>query len=212
MRQDFCSFVLMRRSMPKYSLIAKTAATFALAVLCFVGGVNPAAAQSHLEPDQKRFGFYFKSLFTSKRKFCKIARVYTGLSAGQMVETSQGKGTVENFIVRKKVYYFYRYANGKQQEKKRVKKKIPAVKQIVVKVPDESDGGIFSSFKNNDSRASLKKVRLSEEETKKLMIKHLVLRGKIRWLLMLYPEEKRNLQKHIQRYAPTLPPEPNQVP
>lgn len=126
-----------------------------------------------------------------------------------MVETSEGKGTVEKFIVRKKIYYFYRYKDGRQQEKKRVKKKIPAVKQIIVKVPDEEKGGLFAA---NDGRPALKKVRLSEEETKKLMIKHLVLRGKIRWLLTLYPEEKRNLQKHIQRYAPTLPPEPNQVP
>ena len=74
-------------------------------------------------------------------------------------------------------------------------KEIRAVKHIIVEVPRSKD-----RFRKGNGDPSLKKVKLSRAETKTIMMRELVERNKLNWLVRIYPEERQNIKSIIARF------------
>jgi hypothetical protein len=137
-----------------------------------------------------------KHFFTYKRKHCKINSNYSGLGVGQIVETRElGPVVVADFVVRNKVVSYDRWRPEDSTDVYRVKKKIRSVRNIIVYTSRNGE------WYNRRGDLDLKKVKLSRKESKQLMIKHLVQRNKLDWLVRMYPEEIENLEALKARYG-----------
>lgn len=139
----------------------------------------------------ERIGKEVKYWFTRHKKFCKLEARYSGVSQGNIVETSLGTAVVEDYVVRKNTYYPIK---------------------IVVSIPRDK-----GRDKKGEPRLSYHK--LTREETKEIMIRELIKRQKFIWLVRMYPEERPNLDALKTLYqgggtdpnAPGAPP-PDNVP
>ena len=97
---------------------------------------------------------------------------YSGVSQGNVVETSYGPAVVEDYVVKKDIYYPTR---------------------IIVSIPK-------SKPRDKKGEPRLKMIKLSKAETKEIMIRELVKRRKFIWLVRMYPEERRNLDNLKELY------------
>ncbi|MEM7036862.1 MAG: hypothetical protein AAF570_07785, partial [Bacteroidota bacterium] len=120
----------------------------------------------------ERIGKEVKYWFTRHKRFCKLEARYSGVSQGNVVETSVGTAIVENYVVKKNLYYPVR---------------------IIVSIPKDRP-----RTKKGDAR--LKYIKLTREETKEIMIRELIKRRKFIWLVRMYPEERKNLESLKQLY------------
>lgn len=125
-----------------------------------------------------------KYFFTFKRKFCKLEARYSGVSAGCIVETSHGTAVVSDYVTEKDIIY--------------------PIKLIVLITKNSP------RKKNGDP--NLKKITLSREETKEIMIRELIKRQKFIWLVRMYPEERPNLESLKKLYLGQDPDEQNAPP
>jgi len=121
---------------------------------------------------------------------------YAGFGAGQVVQTENYElAVVEDFIIRKREQQFVRW--DADSTRYRIDKvKTPVVERIVVRVPRRG------RWRGLDGRLLSKKVKLSKQETKTLMLQALVQRNKLHWLVRMYPEEQPNLPVLVAKYAP----------
>jgi hypothetical protein len=114
----------------------------------------------------ERIGKEIKFQFTRHRLFCKLECRYSGVSQGNIVETSKGLAVVKDYIVRKGTYYPIR---------------------LIVST-------IQGLGRNERGEAKLVMHKLTKEETKEIMIRELIKRQKYLWLVRMYPEERKNLE------------------
>ena len=149
-------------------------------------------------------GSDMKDLFTFKKKHCKLAHIYSGVSAGQVVYTeNHGKAIVKNYRIGNKIQVFYRQTSPNQPTRTRFLKVTQGVKNLVVIVPKDPQSDVETA-----SASDLKTVTISQRETKHIMIQSLVLRRKYKWIIRMYPEEKANLRFWIKKFSNT-PLDPN---
>jgi len=145
----------------------------------------------------QKVGKDFKDIFTFKKKHCKIANIYSGVSVGQILNTTKyGKAIVKNYRIGNKVTIFYRYVDAKMEARKKVVRVSKAVKNIILMVPKNSGGDVETA-----SADDMKKIVLSQSETKQIMLQQLVIKRKYHWILRMYPEERANLRQIIARYS-----------
>ena len=129
--------------------------------------------------------------FTRKRKFCQLEKLYSGVSPGYPIETQEhGTAIVKKFKIKNKVFESARWGGDSTDIKIR-KRKVRAIKHIIVEVDRKGFFGGIAKLFGKDRKT----VKLSVEETRQIMIKQLMLRGKIDWLVRMYPEERPNLQQ-----------------
>lgn len=130
----------------------------------------------------ERIGVEVKDIFTRKRLFCKLENRYSGVSQGCVIETSAGVAVVKDYIVKKDTYY-------------------PL--NLIVEIAKDP-------HHTNDGEPQVKKLRLSRTETKEIMIRELIKRGKFIWLVRMYPEERKNLpalkELYLNPNGPVNPP------
>jgi hypothetical protein len=122
----------------------------------------------------EKIGKEIKFQFTRHRLYCKLENRYSGVTQGNIVETTKGLAVVEDYVVKKGTYYPIR---------------------IVVST-------IQGLGRNEKGEAKLNYHKLSKEETKEIMIRELIKRQKFIWLVRMYPEERKNLESLKQLYAP----------
>lgn len=137
-----------------------------------------------------------RDLFTNKRKFCKLNAIYSPISAGMIVSTEKyGDVMVADYVLRNHVQWlrFRKHAEDSTHfvVKKRTRKVIKHLVVLILHPRKPYDREGFVRFK---------KVRLSEEETKRILIEHYFRRGRVDWLLRMYPDERKNLQILQERY------------
>ncbi|MFW5658738.1 MAG: hypothetical protein ACOCZ8_02035 [Bacteroidota bacterium] len=145
----------------------------------------PTTNMEHVANDIKRF-------FTNKKKFCQLEKVYSGVSTGYPVETEEhGLAIVKKFKIKPKVYKYARWGGDSTDIKIR-KRKVNTIKHIMVQVPRD---GFFDKIGGLFKGSQFKTVKLSEAESKRIMMEQLMERGKIDWLVRMYPEERPNLQQ-----------------
>lgn len=113
----------------------------------------------------ERIGKEVKYWFTRHKKFCKLENRYSGMSKGNVVESSVGPAVIEDYLVKKGIYYPTR---------------------VIVSIPK-------SKPRDKKGEPRLKYFKLSKAETKEIMIRELVRRRKFVWLVRMYPDERRNL-------------------
>ena len=149
----------------------------------------------------QKVGKDFKDLFTLKKKHCKIANIYCAVTVGQILpDTKYGKAIVKNYKIGNKLTIFYRYIDSKMEGRKKVVRVTKAVKNLVIMVPkDPMDSTSIAST------SDLKKIVLSQKETKQIMLQQLVIKRKYHWILRMYPEERANLRQIIKRYSGKAP-------
>lgn len=161
------------------------------------GSYKVACDPNILSPttNMERIGKEVKYLFTNHRKHCKLQAIHSGVSVGSIVETKVWKKVVvADYIVRKKRLRFVRYTDGDSLNGHIVHKPIPSVRNIVVWVPKK--GGM----RKPNGIPNFKKVRLTVNETKEIMIQNLLIRDKVNWLVQMYPEERMNLEVLKKKY------------
>lgn len=147
--------------------------------------------------EAQKVGKDFKDLFTIKKKHCKIANIYCAVTVGQILpDTKYGKAIVKNYRVGNKLTIFYRYIDSKMGARKKVVRVSKAVKNLVIMVPKNPMDSTSVA-----SSADLKKIVLSQKETKQIMLQQLVIKHKYHWILRMYPEERANLRQIIMRYS-----------
>ncbi len=122
----------------------------------------------------EKIGKEIKFQFTRHRLYCKLENRYSGVTQGNVVETTKGLAVVEDYVVKKGTYYPIR---------------------IVVST-------IQGLGRNEKGEAKLNYHKLSKEETKEIMIRELIKRQKYIWLVRMYPEERKNLESLKQLYGP----------
>lgn len=122
----------------------------------------------------EKIGKEIKFQFTRHRLYCKLENRYSGVTQGNVVETTKGLAVVEDYVVKKGTYYPIR---------------------IVVST-------IQGLGRNEKGEAKLNYHKLSKEETKEIMIRELIKRQKFIWLVRMYPEERKNLESLKQLYSP----------
>lgn len=150
-----------------------------------------------------------KSICTNKRRHCKIMPVYTGVTQGSVIQTTDyGRAFVKDYIIgkRKITYYRYQFAPDDGKKKKKIVKKVKSVKKLVIWVERDQN------LRKANGKANLKTVTLDEAETKKVMIEQLVRRRKFDWILLIYPEERQHIQELIYRYSLPDTPDPSALP
>jgi len=142
--------------------------------------------------NMERVGKELKYFFTNKKKYCKINSVYSGVSAGQVVETEEyGIAVVTDFILKDRILKYPQVVYGKRNKKVKEKvreKKIKGVRNLVVLVPKDP-----KKMRKRNGQANLKKVVLSQDETKQIMIQHLMKKDNMLWIVRMYPEEEQNI-------------------
>ncbi|MCS7073958.1 MAG: hypothetical protein NZ108_05785, partial [Bacteroidia bacterium] len=148
------------------------------------------------ETNMERIGKEIKILFTRHKKFCKLNDIHSGVAVGNVIETSKyDKAIVKDYIVQKKILRYKRYPNGDSTMTCTKEKEIRAVKHIIVEVPRSKD-----KYRTSNGNPALKKVKLSRAETKTIMMRELVERNKLNWLVRIYPEERQNLKAIIAQF------------
>lgn len=161
------------------------------------GSYKVACDPNILSPttNMERIGKEVKYFFTHHRKHCKLQAINSGVSVGTIVETKAWKKVVvADYVVRKKKLQFVRYADGDSLLGKIARKPIPAVRNIIVWVPKKN------GMRKPNGEPNFKKVRLTVNETKEIMIKNLLIRDKVNWLVQMYPEERMNLEALKKKY------------
>jgi len=117
--------------------------------------------------------------FTRHKRFCDLEKRYSGVTVGVVVETKYGTAVVTDYVVKKDIYYPLKIEVAIAQKR----------------------------AENGDPR--IKTILLSREETKEIMIVELIKRQKYIWLVRMYPEERKNLDKLKELY---LDPNLNKAP
>ncbi len=145
----------------------------------------------------ERVGADLKYFFTNKKRFCKLNSIYSGVSAGQIIETQKyGKSIVTDYIVKNRLIQYVRYVNGDSTKIKIKYRKSPSIKHLVVLVPKDE-----KNLRKRNGEPNLKKVKLSQKETKEIMMRHLVEKRNFVWLIRMYPEEEKNLPELYAKYG-----------
>jgi hypothetical protein len=91
---------------------------------------------------------------------------------------------------------FIRY-NQKDSTKAKIERRyVPGIRRIYVMVLKDYDNPRLWTGKGN-----MKRVQLSELETKTIMVENLVKRNRLYWLVRMYPEERQNLPTLLEKYA-----------
>ncbi len=147
--------------------------------------------------DLERFADKVKYLATNHRKFCKLNNLYSPVSAGMIVRTEKyGDVMVVDYKIKnfKKIYRILKDENDSTRYKK-VRKKHKTIGNLIVlvlnpKKPYKRKGNI-----------NFKEVKLSEAETKRILIENFVKRGRFDDLARVYPEERKNLELIKERYG-----------
>lgn len=132
----------------------------------------------------QRIGKEIKYWFTKHKRFCDLEKRYSGVTVGVVVETKYGTAVVTDYVVKKDIYY-------------------PVRIEVAIARPRTEDG-----------EPRVRTILLSREETKEIMIEELIKRKKYIWLVRMYPEERKNLEKLKELYAdPNLnaPPDPGGI-
>ena len=162
-------------------------------VMCDPNIRAPTSNMERVAKDIKRW-------FTNQRKYCKINAVYSGVGAGQLIMTEQyGTAQVVDFVMGNRTQYFYRWGQDSTTHYC-MTRDVRVVKRLVVRIPKRG------RWRTWDGRPRIKTIKLSEEETKRIMIRHLVMRNKLFQLLRMYPEERENLQALRLKYSlPDMP-------
>jgi len=154
---------------------------------------NIVQPKSNLE----RVGDDLKYFFTNKKRFCKLNSLYSGVSAGQIIETQKyGKGVVTDYVIKNRLIQYVRYINGDSTKIKVRYRKSPSIKHLIVLVPRNE-----KHLRKPNGDPNLKKVKLSQKETKEIMMKHLVEKRNFVWLIRMYPEEEQNLPELYAKYG-----------
>jgi len=154
---------------------------------------NIVQPKSNLE----RVGDDLRYFFTNKKRFCKLNSIYSGVSAGQIIETQKyGKGVVTDYVIKNRLIQYVRYVNGDSTKIKVKYRKSPSIKHLVVLVPKDE-----KKLRKSNGDPNLKKVKLSQRETKDIMMKHLVEKRNFVWLIRMYPEEEQNLPELYAKYG-----------
>ncbi|MGQ9863118.1 MAG: hypothetical protein ACUVRD_01350, partial [Bacteroidia bacterium] len=169
-----------------------------------------------LTTNTERLGYDVRFLFTNHKKNCQIMSTYSSLSVGEPVETpTYGKVIVAGYKMGYRVYYKAHFYDkkGNPFARPRLKKhKTWAIRQLEVWVPVQGKGknrrllqagmgiqGFVMDYTH------VEKKRLSPKETKEILIRQFVRKGKISWLVRTYPEEKIHLQAWLEKFAPKKP-------
>jgi hypothetical protein len=148
----------------------------------------------------ERVGRDIRNLFTNHRRHCKVMNTYSGVGAGALVEVPRyGTVQVVDFIIRNRTYTHLHWGPDSTGRFKKEKRRIKSVDRLVVHVPRR---GLWRTV---DGRPHVKKVRLTRDESKQVMLAHLVQRDQVAWLIRMYPEERPNLEAIRLRYAPNAP-------
>jgi hypothetical protein len=153
-----------------------------------------------LSPLQK-FAMKVKYHLSNNRRHCKITALYSGISAGEIVETNDnGTGVVVDYKIGRYATTFVRY-NGKDSTKVKIERKyVPGIRRLFVMVVKDPNHP-----RDLNGMPLMRKVQLSEGETKALMLQSLVRRRRLEWLVRMYPEERQNLQELLEKYAVKRP-------
>jgi hypothetical protein len=134
-------------------------------------------------------------LMRNHKKYCKLNTVCSGVSAGQIVQTQDfGTAVVADYIIGERIQRFVRYTSEDSTRKKVVVRKSKAVEQLVVLVQKRQDKG-----RNKRGEVAFKRVLLSYEESKAIMIDYLIKKDQLYWIIRMYPEEKKNLPELLSR-------------
>jgi hypothetical protein len=150
-----------------------------------------------------------KNMCTGKRRHCKIMPVYSGVTQGSVIQTTQyGQAFVKDYKIGKRKIVFYRYDHAPDdgRKKKKVVKKVRSVTKLVIWVEKGS------MLRKPNGKPNLKTVTLDEAETKKVMIEQLVRRRQFDWILLIYPEERQHIRELIYRYSFPSTPDPAALP
>ncbi len=147
--------------------------------------------------DLERFADKVKYLATNHRKFCKLNNLYSSVSAGMIVRTEKyGDVMVVDYKIKKfrKIYRTLKDPSDSTKYKK-IRKKHKTIGNLVVlvlnpKKPYKRTGNI-----------NFKEVKLSEAETKRILIENFVKRGRFDDLARVYPEERKNIELIKERYG-----------
>ena len=176
--------------------------------LCLLAGHTTALAQARPNPNLKNVKTDIKNVFTFKRRCCKIVNIYSGVAKGTMVVTRDwGEAPIDGYVIRKKKVYFYRYVKNDLTEKKKVVKKIRAIKNLKVLAPKNKD-----AMRGEGGKPRMKRIKLSAEESKSIMITELIKRNNVKWIVLLYPEERENLQQLLMQQQDVAPPDTPAMP
>ncbi|MBX3102675.1 MAG: hypothetical protein KF690_09220 [Bacteroidetes bacterium] len=134
-------------------------------------------------------------LMRNHKKYCKLNNICSGVSAGQIVETQDyGTAVVADYIIGERIQRFVRYTSEDSTRRKVVVRKTKAVEQIVVIVNKRQE-----LKRNARGEAKFKRVLLSQEESKAIMIDYLLKKDQLYWIIRMYPEEKKNLPELLAR-------------
>ncbi|MDX2062233.1 MAG: hypothetical protein SFY70_04175 [Bacteroidia bacterium] len=145
----------------------------------------------------EKLGEELEQLFTFKRRNCDIIDLFSNIAAGEMVETDKyGKALVVDFKVRKRVFQYMKYPDPYALKGKKVTRKYRAIRNLTLKVTEEDP-----NFPHDKKGYYL--VCLNESETKEVIIRNLIVKGKIERLTMVYPEERENLGVWEAKYGTT---------
>lgn len=143
----------------------------------------------------ERWGKILKDKLTFKRRNCKINPLFSNIGAGEIIETDKyGRALVVDFQVKKRVFEYIKYEDIYAEKGKHVTRKIRAIRNITLKVTDEDP-----SFPNGKKGYYL--VCLNEAETKEVIIRNLIIKGRIDRLSLVYPEERENLDVWQEKYG-----------
>jgi hypothetical protein len=146
----------------------------------------------------ERVGKDIKNFFTNHRRQCKLMNTYSGVGIGALVESERfGQVQVVDFVLRNRIYYRYRW-DVDSTDVHRDKVKIKSVHRFVVNTPRHG------RWRTVDGRPNVRRRRLSYEETKQIMLAHLIQRDQIAWLVRMYPEERENIEALRLQYAPGI--------
>lgn len=136
-------------------------------------------------------------LLANNRRNCKIIDLFSDISAGEMIETDKyGKALVVDFQVKKRVFQYREYPNIYARKGKLIKRKYRAISNLTLKITDEDE-----NFPNGKDGYYL--VCLNREETKEVIIRNLIIKGKIERVSLVYPEERENIGIWRQKYGET---------
>ena len=170
---------------------------------------NALPSQCQQRRDIRDLNAELKSLCTGKRRHCKIMPVYSGVTQGSVIQTTNyGQAFVKDYKVGKRKIVFYRYSQAPDdgKKKRKVVKKVKSVTKLVIWVEKGTN------LRRANGKPNLKTVTLDEAETKKVMIEQLVRRRQFEWILLIYPEERQHIRELIYRYSLPDTPDPGALP
>ncbi len=157
----------------------------------------------------EKLGYQVRYWLTPHRSMCKLSQVYSSVSAGMIVPTSEyGDVVVVDYVLKNHViWYRVRRSLDDSTRFKIKKRKQKAIHRLVVLVLNDKRP------RKRDGSVNFKRVKLSPEETKQILIYYYLKKDRIDLLTKAYPEEQKNLEilkyryGYKRRFPPPLPKE-----